>query len=282
MSISTTIALQKRKEKEGGGMLGVFESLISKDLLEKKNEQKQLNKAADLVKEMPFVTLPFKEKGFFGPKENTNPPNFIHVFQPNIWGQDLAFHEGKLEYMTIGTSEERGFATARVKLENKSVRERLRNRGKTEEDFLDSMIAAALIESAYYSRIGGDLMDANTAHKIDIAIMKRAIRNNYLFGKITKSIGIDIKDEKSILEASKELDLTEYLQEISITDPYFNRRKNQVKTFNEINSTKGFNWEDQSKGKMNNSFIEGFVQKLLTKKKVNSGLIKEVTEALKN
>ncbi len=211
------------KRSVGERVFTEFTQLITKNdkLSDAKFQMTAIKHAAELVEEKPFVTLAFRDNGIIKDSHT----ELIHVFRPNLWVQEFAHQEGSLDMMNVYTAAERGVASAKFAYESyPGLRELLRRRGKTEKDFSTSMMEAALIEAAYYSRIGGMEMDTDIAKKIDIAIMKRYVKKESSFRTIMTKLGIDHDDALALSQIAEKIDLSGCLQEVSETDPYFTRR----------------------------------------------------------
>lgn len=260
------------KNLVGKDVFGKFEKTISSPLFTKEKEVERLKLAAELAENMPFVTMPLREYGILEGSQNTH---ILHLFQPNLWAQDYAHSIGELGKMTIATSIERANASAEYKIENSpGLSELLRRQGKTIYEFLQAMREAALIESAYYTRIGGIDMADELKRKIDTALMRRAVKNESMFKTIINHVGVDDKDFSALFQFAEEMDLTECLQKISELDPYFNRRQSQITMFSQIDS------EESAKVHVtmrNEAFIDELVAKLYKK---HPAAFKKISELL--
>lgn len=257
-------------EKVGREAFDLFNQKITNESFDERRKEKLLNVASDLVKETPFVLLPFKEVGLWTSNKDAS---LLTVFRPNLWLQDYAFEVNALSNVTISTTTERASAVFEyIKHRHSFIRDLLIRKGRNFKDFYTALENAALIESAYYTRIGGDDLDESNAKKIDIALMKRALKNEPVLDSIAKKQGVNKDDPAAMIDLVKDLDLTACLQEISKKDPYFNRRQAQINTFNKINSEESI----KLPGINNDSFVLELLRRLLKKGKVDSWLIKEV------
>ncbi|EMT54783.1 hypothetical protein I532_04225 [Brevibacillus borstelensis AK1] len=215
------------KRRVGKRVFSEFTQLVAKNdkLSDARFQATAIKHAAELAEEKPFVTLAFRDNGIIKDSHK----ELIYVFRPNLWAQDFAHEEGSLDKMNVYTAAERGVASAKFAYENyPGLRELLKRRGKSEKDFSTSMMEAALIEAAYYSRIGGMKMDADSARKIDIAIMKRYVKKESSFRTIMTKLGIDHDDTLALSQIAETIDLSGCLQEVSEIDPYFTRRTDLI------------------------------------------------------
>lgn len=259
------------KSNVGREVFTRFDKSITDSLFTKEKEQERISQAAKLAEQMPFVTMPLREKGIL---TGTNTAHILHLYQPNLWAQDFAHEVSQLNKMTIVTAIERSDASAEFKLEtSKSLNEILRRQRKTVHDFLNAMREAALIESAYYTRISGAEMSEDDRKKIDTAIMRRAVKNEYLFKTILNQIGVDDSDFVALLQFSDEIDLTDCLKKVSECDPYFNRRKAQIESFT-INSE----YSASFGAIRTNAFVDELVTRLYKK---HPAAFKKIAELLK-
>src|SRR5690606_2136488 len=177
-------------------------------------------------------------------------------FQPNLWAQDYAHTIGKLGKMTVSTAIERANASVEYILEtSKNIAHTLKRTGTKEYDFYVSMREAAMIESAYYTRLGNGEMPEQARKKIDVALMRRALRNDPMFKAILNHAGVEETDGLALLHFADEIDLTDILRELVKLDPYFNRRNRQVLMFEDINSTESV--------KINQTKTGAFIEELL-------------------
>jgi hypothetical protein len=248
------------KKKVGEEVYNSFEKKISRKTFDEATESMRLTQASELAKEMPLVTMPLRENGVIPKGRNTA---YLHVYQPNLWAQDFAYTVDGLNKMTVATAVERANAATEYKLEkSKSINMMLRKVGKRPEDLLDGMQKAALIESAYVSRLSGEQMDETAARNIDIALMKRAIKNESMLTTITRHLGVDKNDPIAILQISRTLDLTGCLQEIVHTDPYISEKSVKLASLK------------------SDDFALELVTRLMKKKKADTWLIKAVEDAL--
>lgn len=241
------------KENVGKVVFEKFESAINRSHFTEENEQLRLEESASLVEEMPFVTMPLRDNGIL---TGSNVAHLIHVYQPNLWAQDYAYGNGSLQKMTVATAIERANASAEFKLDqSKHLRELIKKNGKNEWHFIDAMKKAALIESAFYTRISGKQIPKAIAKKIDIALMRRSLRNESMFKTILKHTGVDDTDALALLQIANDIDLSGCLTEISKLDPYFARRSGQIEGFSDINS--------EESAKLNTLKSEAFTSELI-------------------
>lgn len=269
------LTFEKYKERIANEMLDTFEKQLNPQLFTAENELKRLEEAAELAEHYVFVTAPFIEEGLMSHGRDAT---FLHVFQPNIWGQDEAFRRGKLHTMTVATAYERGIATASVKIISPSVRNRLTKVGEKEATFIDCVINAALIESAYYTRLGNFPMPKRIADKIDAAIMKRVLRNSPLFRDVADEIGLDINDNVALHQANRAIGLTDSLQKACENDPYFVRREDHLSYFKSINASDSIRWD---KKKIGEDFALLLLSRIAERRNVDPWLIKALENALK-
>jgi len=261
---------EKLKNNVGGKAFNLFEENLKNRNFDEKQKELSLKAASTLVAERPYVLMPFRDRGFLQSKKDME---ILGVFRPNLWLQDYAFEINRLHEVDISTAPARAKAVFEYVYYNNNFAKRIMNRrNKTELDFVDALNEATLIESAYYSRIGGEEMPEDVAKKIDIALMKRSLNNETMLGTIAKKQGIDKDDPISLIQLSEDLDLTGCLQDISTLDPYFNRRKTQIMKFNEINSEKSVKLPTLN----HDGFALELIRRLLKKGRVDSWLIKEV------
>lgn len=270
-----SVMFERYKERIAKEMLNEFEKQLKPDLFTPENENKRLEEAAELAERFVFVTAPFIEKGLM---KNGRDAVFLHIFQPNIWGQDEAYKAGKLHKMTVATAYERGIASASVKIYSPSVRKRLASVGESESTFFDCAVSASLIESAYYTRLGNFRMPEKIANKIDAAIMKRVLKNNYLFKSVAYEIDLDPNDNVALYQVNHAIGLTDELQKECESDPYFVRREEQLQYFKKINSDESFHWE---KSKIGDDFALTLLARIAQRRNVDPWLIKALENALK-
>jgi hypothetical protein len=256
------------KRRVGEEMVHRFEGKLHDDLFSKENELKKLEESANLTMEMPFATAPFVHRGFM--RTRNEMASQLHVFQPNIWGQDFAHEIGSLSKMTIGSSYERGLSTAEMKIKSPSVRSAIKRSGKLEYEYAETIIEMALIESGYISRLSGLRMPEEIARKYDVAIMKRSLKNEYVFRTVAESIDFDLSDPVALLQINKTIDLTSYLQEIAEKDPYFNRRNPHICEHRRINTEASAAWE---KSLIGDDFLISLLQHLTKRKSVDPHLV---------
>jgi hypothetical protein len=262
------------KNNVGTKTFDSFEKRVTPDLFTKENEEKLLNEAAGYIEHLPIVTSPFKE---FGIITTNNCPDFIHVFQPNLWAQDIAHANNKLHLMTIGSTYERAQAAAEQKVKTPSVRARLKKEGKTEYEFVEAYIISCLLESGYYSRIGGIDMSETNKKRIDAGIMRRALRNPGLMDTVARALDFDKNDNTALFQVSRELDLTDILQDVSEGDAYFNRRVKQIEEFSAINSRESINWESPiNGGNVGEQFQYELFTRIAKRKGADSWLLRQL------
>lgn len=227
--------MENYKKAIGEKVLTGFERKVTDDMFEQRVYEEKVEVAANIAEEMPFVTMPFREHGIL--KKGERNTKILHVFQPNLWAQDFAHTVDKLNKMTVHTAVERGEASAGYVLDTSgSIRKILKDTGSSTYNFLDAYREATMIESAYYTRLGGGKMSEGARKKIDTALMRRAIQSESMFKTVLKHVGVDESDGQALLQFSEEMDLTDILQEFVELDPYYNRRTKHIEKFNEINS----------------------------------------------
>lgn len=227
--------------------------------------------ATALAVEMPFVTQPLRNSGFI---QNSH-TEIIHVFRPNLWAQDYAHSINKLDKMSLVTATERAYASADYSYRSsKGLRERLKRLGKTEDEFMNAMRLAALIEAVYYSRIGGLDMGAENNRKADIAIMKRYVNKNSMFERICKKVGVDKNDQLALLQLADTLDLTATLQEIKSNDPYFVRRSELIDMYTKINAEESV----KTAATKSEAFLRELFNRILRRKKAEPWLISAIDD----
>jgi hypothetical protein len=256
------------KNRVGEEMVSRFENKLKFDLFSKQNELKRLEESAKLTVELPFATSPFVKEGFIRNKRELS--GQLHVFQPNIWGQDFAYEKGTIDKMTVGSSYERGLTTAEMKINTPSIKVVLKRVGKNEYEYAECLMSMALIESGYVSRLSGMEMPEKIARMFDIAIMKRALKNESVLNTISKSIEFDQNDPLALLQINRTIDLTGYLQEIAEKDPYFNRRISQIKEMRLINSEESVAWE---KSLIGDDYVVHLLKHLMKKRNVDPQLV---------
>lgn len=221
--------------KAGKVVFETFETKISDDIFTEAVLNKKIDEASKLAEEMPYVTLPMRDKGILTKDEGTAP--IIHVFRPNLQAQDVAYHLGKLDKMTIHSTDERAQSSIEyIYKTSPNIHERLRKKGKTFSEFADAYTESALIESAYYTLLSGMKLPSLVERRIKTAMMKRLINNEYDFRKVVEACGISIRDNLALFQFAEEMEIKEIMQNIVSNDPYFNRRKGQIDEFVEINS----------------------------------------------
>lgn len=109
--------------------------------------------------------------------------------------------------------------------------------------------------------------------KIDVALMRRALRNESMFKTILRHAGVSETDGLALLQFADEIDLTEILQEIVRLDPYFNRRIGQVELFSEINSEESI--------KLSHTKTDRFAEELLSRMaKKHPALFRKVAQMI--
>lgn len=220
----------------GEKVFAAFEKTVTADLFDTSKLAGQIEIAANLAEDMPFVTMPLRQHGILTAGERNT--HLLHIFQPNLWAQDFAHTVGKLGTMTAGTAIERANASVDYVLaKSKNIQTVLKRTGTSEYSLYRAMEEAAMIESAYYTRLGGGDMTEVARKKIDVALMRRAIRDESMFQTILRHAGIEETDGAALLQFADEIDLAEILQELVKLDPYFNRRTSQVRSYIDINST---------------------------------------------
>lgn len=260
------------KKKVGSKVFNSFEKKITSDHFKKELHTSRIVAAAEIAEEMPFVMMPLRDKGILRKGERNT--HLLHAFQPNLWAQDYAYEIGRLGKMTVSTAIERAKASVEFILETSpSINKTLKRTGTTAFDFYLAMREAAMIESAYYTRLGGGEIPEQARKKIDIALMRRALRNESMFKTILRHIGVDETDSLALLQFSDEIDLTGILKELVKVDPYFNRRCVQVEMFNEINSEESI--------KLNQIKSNRFAEELLARMaKKHPALFKKVAKTV--
>ncbi|MGG1445073.1 hypothetical protein ABE354_24075 [Brevibacillus laterosporus] len=267
------------KKKVGQKVFTTFENLVvqNEKLRDEQFQQSTLEHAAKLAEDKPFVTLAFRDNGILTGSHT----EIISVFRPNLWAQDHAYSQGKLSQMNVFTAAERGIASGQFAYENyQGLRELLKRRGKSESDFMMSMMRSALIEAAYYSRIGGLRMDKEIERLIDIAIMKRYIKKESMFRTLMGRVGIDpedVKDTEALVQIAEKLDLVSCLKEISETDPYFIRRSDIL---DEYRNAAKMDAENSVKlaSLQSDAFTRELFSRILKRKHAEPWLVKAVME----
>lgn len=260
------------KKKVGSKVFNSFEKKITSDHFKKELHTARIVAAAETAEEMPFVMMPLRDKGILRKGERNT--HLLHAFQPNLWAQDYAYEIGRLGKMTVSTAIERAKASVEFILETSpSINKTLKRTGTTDFDFYLAMREAAMIESAYYTRLGGGEIPEQARKKIDIALMRRSLRNESMFKTILRHIGVAETDSLALLQFSDEIDLTGILKELVKVDPYFNRRCGQVEMFNEINSEESI--------KLNQIKSSRFAEELLARMaKKHPALFKKVAKTV--
>ncbi|UTR05208.1 hypothetical protein MM326_13960 [Alkalihalobacillus sp. LMS6] len=234
--------MEQYKKEVGQRVLTIFESRVSKKLFEDANVNERLARASLLVEENPFVTNPFRRYGIL--KQGESNIKILNAFQPNLWAQDFAFTEKKLDKMTVATAVERAEASAWYTLENyQNIRQVLKSAGVSQYQFIRAFIEAALIESAYYTRLSGAELTDAVKKRIDIALMKRAVRDKSTFKTVLTQLGVNDRDNEALFQFTTEMELTDVLREFIIVDPYYNRRAAHIDQFKEINSQRSVQLE---------------------------------------
>ena len=249
-------SIKTTKQIVGQKVFSNFEKKVTRDHFTKGLHLTRIVAAAEIAEEMPFVTMPLRDKGILRQGERNT--HLLHTFQPNLWAQDYAHEVGKLYKMTVSTAVERANASVEYVLDtSQHVIKTLKKTGTSDYDFYLAMREAAMIESAYYTRLGGGEMPEQARKKIDVALMRRALRNESMFRTILRHAGVSETDGLALLQFSDEIDLTGILQEIVRIDPYFNRRVGQVELFTEINSEESI--------KLNHTKSDRFAEELLSR-----------------
>lgn len=244
----------ERKQIVGESVFKKFEKSLTKDHFKKGMHTTRIEAAAEIAEEKPFVTMPLRDNGILLPGERNT--RLLHTFQPNLWAQDYAHSIDKLSTMTVSTAIERANASAEYVLEtSKDISAVLKRSGAKEYDFYLAMREAAMIESAYYTRLGNGEMTEKSRKRIDTALMRRALRNDSMFKTIIKHAGVEETDGLALLHFADEIDLTDILRKLVELDPYFNRRGKQVDMFGAINSTESV--------KLNQTKTSAFIEELL-------------------
>ena len=228
-------AYQVRKKKVGEEVFDNFNKKVTNDHFKKGEHIQKIVLAGDLAEEMPFVTMPLVENGFIRKGESFT--HLLNMYQPNLWAQDYAHDVGELGKMTVSTAIERANASVEYILRNlNKVHEVMKKKGLREYDLYLAMRQAALIESAYYTRLGGGEMPESTRKKIDSALLRRTYRNMPLFKSVIDAVGVNGMDGKELLDFSDDIELTNVLQVFVKNDPYYNRRSGIIKQFGEMNA----------------------------------------------
>jgi hypothetical protein len=245
-----------RKHIVGQKVFSSFEKKVTREHFTKGLHLTRIVAAAEIAEEMPFVMMPLRDKGIL--RKDDRGTHLLHTFQPNLWAQDYAHEVGGLNKMTVSTAVERANASVEYVIETSPHLIRtLKKTGTTDYDFFVAMREAAMIESAYYTRLGGGEIPEQARKKIDVALMRRALRNESMFRTILRHAGVSETDSLALLHFSDEIDLTGILQEIVNIDPYFNRRIGQVELFTEINSEESI--------KLNHTKTDRFAEELLSR-----------------
>jgi len=228
-------AYQVRKKKVGEEVFDNFSKKVTNDHFKKGEHIQKIVLAGDLAEEMPFVTMPLVENGFIRKGESFT--HLLNIYQPNLWAQDFAHDVGELGKMTVSTAIERANASVEYILRNlNKVHEVMKKKGLREYDLYLAMRQAALIESAYYTRLGDGKMPESTRKKIDSALLRRTYRNMPLFKAVIDAVGVNGMDGKELLDFSDDIELTDALQVFVKNDPYYNRRSGIIKQFGEMNA----------------------------------------------
>lgn len=264
--------MNNRKTIVGKAVFEKFEKQLTRDHFKKGLHTARITAAAEIAEEKPFVTMPLRDSGILLPGERNT--HLLHTFKPNLWAQDYAHEIGKLDKMTVSTAIERANAAADFVLStSKNIRDTLSRTGTREYDFYVSMRESAMIESAYYTRLGGGEMPESSQKKIDKALMRRAIRNDSMFKTVLNHAGVEETDGLALLQFADEIDLTGILRELVRLDPYFNRRTQQVEMFGEINSTESV--------KLKHTKTNAFIEELLTRLgRKHPAMIKRIANAV--
>lgn len=251
---------QKAMENVGGQVLKTFTKKVNDSLFTERRFIEQIDLASKIAENAPFVTWTFREKGILRPHESNI--RVISVFKPNLWAQDLAHHKGMLDKMTVHTAEQRAESSVEYVLRTHgTIRDVLRKSGKSIYDFEDAYRESALIEAAYYTILSGATLPIDIERRIKVAIMRRLMISQYDFRKITDEAGVKFSDVKALLQFAEEIEITEILKDMVKNDPYFNRRKNQIDLFAEINSRESIEKPQKMTEKMAESLLT-----ILTKK----------------
>jgi len=246
----------KHRQTVGKTVYANFEKKVTDGHFKKGLHITRITAAAEIAEEKPFVTMPLRDNGILLAGERNT--HLLHTFQPNLWAQDYAHTIGKLGKMTVSTAIERANASVEYILEtSKNIAHTLKRTGTKEYDFYVSMREAAMIESAYYTRLGNGEMPEQARKKIDVALMRRALRNDPMFKAILNHAGVEETDGLALLHFADEIDLTDILRELVKLDPYFNRRNRQVLMFEDINSTESV--------KINQTKTGAFIEELLVR-----------------
>src|SRR5690625_3636957 len=152
-----SISIEKRRKTVGKEVFTNFEKTVGENHFKKGKHVERIIAAAEIAEEMPFVTMPLRENGILGTGERNT--HLLHTFQPNLWAQDYAHEVGKLGIMTVSTAIERANASVAYTIENSpNITKTLKRVGRDAYDFYVSMREAAMIESAYYTRLGNGEM----------------------------------------------------------------------------------------------------------------------------
>lgn len=268
------------KKEVGKSVLKTFEQLVAKNekVRDEQFQKSMLQHAAKLAEEMPFVTQAFRNNGILTGTHN----EIVFVFRPNLWAQDYAHDVGALEKMSVYTAAERGHAAAQHVLETSpGLREYLRKRSRSDQDFMKSMEQAALIEAAYYTRIGGEQLDIDVARRIDIALMRRYIKKESMFQTIMRRIGVDENDPVALFQIAETIDLSGCLHDISKMDPYFVRRSALIEDYKAIAK---MNAEESVKiaALKSEAFTRELLFRALKRKNAEPWLVKAVMDLFKD
>lgn len=160
--------------------------------------------------------------------------------------------------MTVESSIERADAAFDYVLATSdTVQGIIKGSMRKEDAFRQSMQEAAMIEAAYYERLGGTEMPEDVTKNIDVALMKRSAKTISLFGTALKHAGVNEDDASAMFQFSQELDITGILQELVRIDPYFARRSKQIADFTTINAERSISLEVAKTDK--------FMEQLLTR-----------------
>lgn len=226
--------------KAGKTVFNTFEKKVNEGLFTEEIFSKKIEEASKLAEEMPYVTLTMRNRGIIAPDEGTAP--IIHVFRPNLQAQDVAHHLGKLDKMTVHSTDERAQSTIEYLYRTSpNIHMRLKKIGKTFMDFAEAFTESAMIESAYYTILSGKGLPPMVERRIKTAMMKRLINNEWDFRRIVEECGVSVKDNLALFQFADEMEIKEIMQDIVADDPYFNRRKAQIDKFVEINSEQSIN-----------------------------------------
>lgn len=261
------------KKRIGGEVFDSFNRKINESHFRKGIYVEKIIQAADIAEEMPFVTMPLRDNGILRPGERNT--HLLHIYQPNLWSQDFAFSVGELGKMTVNTAIERANATVdHVLKTSKNIREVFKKTGTREYDLFLAMRQAAMIESAYYTRLGRGEIPENARKKIDSALLKRTYKNTPLFKSVIDSVGINGLDGKELLDFSDDIQLAEVLQLFVEKDPYYNRRINQINRFGEMNAEKSASLKQIN----TESFFEAMITRAVKRFPAMAGRIKRVID----